>query len=413
MDAMSMVRLENLGKTYPGGIRAVDRLDLDVQDGEFLVLVGPSGSGKSTILRMIAGLEQISDGTIRIGDQVVNHASPRDRDVAMVFQNYAMYPNKSVRGNVAFGLSRRGVAKAEIARRVAWAAELLGFEGLLDRKPYSLSGGQRQRVALARALVRRPKVFLFDEPLSNLDAKLRAETRAELKRLHRRLGVTTIYVTHDQEEAMTLGDRIAVLRAGRLQQCGAPLEVYNSPASRFVAGFIGTPSMNFIEGRLSEDAAGQLWFESPSVRVPIGKSHIRAIASGVGSQIDDIQIAGSQRLPEAASVAGHPPGAVGSRLLSREIGSLAVNEKVVLGIRPENLQLQPASGNGDRAAGTISGTIEVIEPLGSTMDLHVRLADGQRLVCRVPAAPMQCDGGVTLHVDSSKMHLFAAGDSNL
>jgi multiple sugar transport system ATP-binding protein len=369
MDAMSKVRLENLGKTYPGGVRAVDGLDLDVQDGEFLVLVGPSGSGKSTILRMIAGLEPVSDGTIRIGGQVVNHASPRDRDVAMVFQNYAMYPNRTVRGNIAFGLSRRGVAKAEIARRVAWAAELLGFEGLLDRKPYSLSGGQRQRVALARALVRRPKVFLFDEPLSNLDAKLRAETRAELKRLHRRLGVTTIYVTHDQEEAMTLGDRIAVLRAGRLQQCGTPLDVYHAPVNRFVAGFIGTPSMNFIEGRLSEDAAGQLWFESPSLRVQVGRSRRRGISPAEG-------------------------------------------ETVHLGIRPENLQLQPASGNDDCATATISGIIEVMEPLGSTMDLHVRLADGQRLVCRVPAALMQCDGEVMLHVDSSKMHLFAAGDSN-
>ena len=256
---MSNIRLENLGKTYPGGLRAVDGLDLTVSDGEFLVLVGPSGCGKSTTLRMIAGLEQVTDGTIRIGDQVVNHTSPRDRDVAMVFQNYAMYPNKTVRNNIAFGLSRRGVAKAEIARRVAWAAEMLGLQALLDRKPHALSGGQRQRVAVARALVRRPKVFLFDEPLSNLDAKLRADTRAELKRLHRQLAVTTIYVTHDQEEAMTLGDRIAVLRAGRLQQCGAPLDVYHSPANRFVAGFIGTPSMNFIEGRLCEDAAGQVW----------------------------------------------------------------------------------------------------------------------------------------------------------
>ena len=267
------------------------------------MLVGPSGCGKSTILRTIAGLEQPSHGTIRIGEQVVNHTSPRDRDVAMVFQNYAMYPNKTVRNNIAFGLSRRGVAKAEIVRRIAWAAELLGLQGLLDRKPHALSGGQRQRVALARALVRRPKVFLFDEPLSNLDAKLRADTRAELKRLHRQLAVTTIYVTHDQEEAMTLGDRIAVLRAGRLQQCGTPLDVYHAPANRFVAGFIGTPSMNFIEGRLSEDAADQLWFESPSVRVPIDKSQSREIASAIGSQSDNEQIAGSQRLPERASLA--------------------------------------------------------------------------------------------------------------
>ena len=399
MDAMSNVKLENLGKTFPGSVRAVDGLDLTVSDGEFLVLVGPSGSGKSTILRMIAGLEQLTDGTIRIGDRVVNHASPRDRDVAMVFQNYAMYPNKTVRNNIAFGLSRRGVATAEIARRVAWAAELLGLQGLLDRKPHALSGGQRQRVALARALVRRPKVFLFDEPLSNLDAKLRADTRAELKRLHRQLAVTTIYVTHDQEEAMTLGDRIAVLRGGRLQQCGTPLDVYHSPANRFVAGFIGTPSMNFIEGRLCEDTTGQLWFESPSLRVPIDKSQ---------SQIDGVEIAGSQRLPERASLGGCPPGAVGSRLLSHDVDNLRVNKKTVLGIRPDNLRLQAASSDARQLAWSISGTVEVIEPLGGTMDLHVRIADGQRLVCRVPAEPIQCDSQATLHVDSSKTHLFAA-----
>jgi multiple sugar transport system ATP-binding protein len=367
MDAMASVKLENLGKTYSGGVRAVDRLDLTVGDGEFLVLVGPSGSGKSTTLRMIAGLEQVSDGTIRIGDRVVNRTWPRERDVAMVFQNYAMYPNKTVRGNMAFGLSRRRVAKAEIARRVAWAAELLGLEGLLDRKPHALSGGQRQRVALGRALVRRPKVFLFDEPLSNLDAKLRAETRAELKRLHRQLGVTTIYVTHDQEEAMTLGDRIAVLRAGRLQQCGTPLDVYHSPANRFVAGFIGTPSMNFIEGQLCEDAAGQTRFESPSMRVPIDRSHLGGLSPATG-------------------------------------------EKVVLGIRPDNLRLKPSSGDGDEPGWNIFGTVEVIEPLGSTMDLHVRLADGHRLVCRVPAESIQCDSDVALHVGPLQTHLFAVDE---
>ena len=400
MDAMSSIALENLGKTYPGGIRAVDRLDLTVGDGEFLVLVGSSGSGKSTILRMIAGLEQPNDGTIRIGDRVVNHVSPRDRDVAMVFQNYAMYPNKTVRDNIAFGLNRRGAAKAEIVGRVAWAAELLGLQGLLDRKPHALSGGQRQRVALARALVRRPKAFLLDEPLSNLDAKLRADTRAELKRLHRQLAVTTIYVTHDQEEAMTLGDRIAVLRGGRLQQCGTPLDVFHSPANRFVAGFIGTPSMNFIEGRLCKDAAGRFWFESPSLRVPIDESQVRGISSGAA-------------------------------------------EKVVLGIRPDNLRLQPGAASHSDGTGhserseespgadeilrcaqndkkarlsenrwSISGTVEVVEPLGSAMDLHVRIASDQRLVCRVAAAPIQCDSQATLHVDSSKTHLFAADDVN-
>lgn len=358
---MATVRLENLGKTYPGGIRAVDRLDLIVAEGEFLVLVGPSGCGKTTTLRMIAGLEQVTDGTIHIDGRVVNQASPRDRDIAMVFQNSPMYPNRTVRGNMAFGLRRRGVAKPEIQQHIAWAAELLGIEELLDRKPHALSGGQRQRAALARALVRRPKVFLFDEPLSNLDAKLRADMRAELKRLHRRLNVTTVYVTHDQEEAMTLGDRIAVLREGRLQQCGTPLDVYHAPNNRFVAGFIGTPAMNFIEGRLRE-SDGRLWFESPCFRAPINNA------------------AGNQQ-----------PGA---------------DSQVALGIRPENLQLRPSNGQC-----SISGTVEVVEPLGSTMDLCVRLSDGQRLVSRVAAEPIQCDIQTTLYVDPTKTHLFPSHES--
>ena len=404
---MSNIQLENLGKTYPGGVRAVEGLDLTVADGEFLVLVGPSGCGKSTTLRMIAGLEQVSDGTIRIDDRVVNHTSPRDRDVAMVFQNYAMYPNRTVRGNMAFGLNRRGVAKAEIARRVAWATEMLGLQGLLDRKPHALSGGQRQRVALARALVRRPKLFLFDEPLSNLDAKLRADTRAELKRLHRQLGVTTIYVTHDQEEAMTLGDRIAVLRGGRLQQCGTPLDVYHSPANRFVAGFIGTPSMNFIEGRLCEDAAGQFWFESPSLRVPIDKSQLRGIQGAARLlECGDSSPLSVERFesPENISL----PGKSGDESPhSKNTERRMARAKVVLGIRPDNLQPQPPPG---QHACSISGTVEVVEPLGSTMDLHVRIADGQRLVCRLPAVAIPCDSQVTLYVDASATHLFAAAD---
>jgi len=448
---MSNIRLENLGKTYPGDLRAVDGLDLTVGDGEFLVLVGPSGCGKSTTLRMIAGLEQASDGTIRIGDQVVNDMSPRDRDVAMVFQNYAMYPGKTVRNNIAFGLSRRGVAKAEIARRVAWAAEMLGLQGLLDRKPHALSGGQRQRVAVARAIVRRPKVFLFDEPLSNLDAKLRADTRAELKRLHRQLAVTTIYVTHDQEEAMTLGDRIAVLRGGRLQQCGTPLDVYHSPANRFVAGFIGTPSMNFIEGRLCEDAAGQTWLESPSVRVPIDKSQVR----GVKGAVRLLECGDSSPLSLERSEL--PDNAAAPRESGDESPHSKGPEKVVLGIRPDNLRLQPCGAghpersrhserseespsaggsshsdrseesrssdeilryaqNDDKATlpqnhWSISGTVEVVEPLGSMMDLHVRVAGGQRLVCRVPAGPIQCDSQATLYVNPSETHLFAANES--
>jgi multiple sugar transport system ATP-binding protein len=309
---VSDLRLENVGKTYPGGITAVAAMDLHVRDGEFLVLVGPSGCGKSTTLRMIAGLEDPACGTIRIGGVAVNRLPPRLRDVAMVFQSHALFPHMTVRENMAFGLRRRRCPNGEIARRVAWAAELLGLGGLLDRRPHTLSGGQRQRVALGRAVVRRPKIFLFDEPLSNLDARLRTDTRAELKRLHRKLGITTLYVTHDQEEAMTLADRIAVLRGGRIQQCGAPLEVYHAPANRFVAGFIGTPPMNFIDGRLERDAAGQTWFESPCLRIPV--------EAGRGA---------------TTCGAGVPPAGA----------------DVALGVRPDSLQLLPASGvgKGDRS----------------------------------------------------------------
>lgn len=235
---MAEVALENLSKTFPGEVTAVADLDLCVADGEFLVLVGPSGCGKTTTLRLIAGLEDATGGTIRIGGRPVDRLPPRDRDVAMVFQSYALYPHLTVFDNMAFALRRRRTPRKEIADRVAWAADLLGLEGLLGRRPSALSGGQRQRVALGRAIVRRPAVFLLDEPLANLDARLRADTRAELKRLHRKLAATMIYVTHDQEEAMTLGDRIAVMQGGRIQQCGSPLTVYDRPANRFVADFV-------------------------------------------------------------------------------------------------------------------------------------------------------------------------------
>ncbi len=405
---MSDLRLENVGKTYPGGVAAVAAMDLHVRDGEFLVLVGPSGCGKSTTLRMIAGLEDPACGTIRIGGVAVNRLPPRLRDVAMVFQNYALFPHMTVRENMAFGLRRRRCPSGEIARQVAWAAELLGIEGLLDRRPHTLSGGQRQRVALGRAVVRRPKIFLFDEPLLNLDARLRTDTRAELKRLHRKLGITTLYVTHDQEEAMTLADRIAVLRGGRIQQCGAPLEVYHAPANRFVAGFIGTPPMNFIDGRLEQDAAGQTWFESPCLRVPV--------EAGKGDR---------------SNLCAAPCGPC------RQIGPVPFSGLVSLGIRPDSLQLLPASGVGGPEKGTgpicaqhpagragkldlspfpasspwcISATVEVVEPLGGMMDVHVTAAGPVRLVCRVPAGPIQCNQPVSLRVDPAKIHLFAAED---
>src|ERR671934_959292 len=245
---MAEVRFEHLTKEFPGGTLALDDVSLEVSDGEFMILVGPSGCGKTTALRCVAGLEKPTRGRIVIGDRVVNGISPRDRDIAMVFQNYALYPHMTVYKNLAFGLKERSTPKAEIARRVQDISALLGLEELLKRRPAQLSGGQRQRVAMGRALVREPKAFLLDEPLSNLDAKLRVQMRAELKRLHTRLGITTIYVTHDQVEAMTLGDRIAVMSAGRPQQIGQPQEVYDHPANLFVAGVIRRPPPNLVRG---------------------------------------------------------------------------------------------------------------------------------------------------------------------
>ncbi|MDO5646882.1 sn-glycerol-3-phosphate import ATP-binding protein UgpC [Paracoccus sp. (in: a-proteobacteria)] len=246
---MASITLENVGKVYAGGTRAVGDVNIDIADGEFIVLVGPSGCGKSTLLRMVAGLETITDGSVRIGDRVVNDVEPADRDIAMVFQNYALYPHMSVRQNLAYGLKNRRTPRAEIDRRVNEAAEILQIGPFLDRKPRALSGGQRQRVAMGRAIVREPAAFLFDEPLSNLDAKLRVQMRLEIKELQRRLRTTSLYVTHDQLEAMTLADRLVVLNGGRVEQIGTPLEVYRRPASAFVAGFIGSPAMNLIDAR--------------------------------------------------------------------------------------------------------------------------------------------------------------------
>ncbi|MDB6175946.1 sn-glycerol-3-phosphate import ATP-binding protein UgpC [Paracoccus sp. Z330] len=246
---MASITLNNLGKVYPGGTRAVGDVNIDIADGEFIVLVGPSGCGKSTLLRMVAGLENITDGEVRIGERVVNQVEPADRDIAMVFQNYALYPHMSVRQNLAYGLKNRRTPKAEIDRRVNEAAEILQIGQFLDRKPRALSGGQRQRVAMGRAIVREPAAFLFDEPLSNLDAKLRVAMRLEIKELQKRLRTTSLYVTHDQLEAMTLADRLVVLNGGKVEQIGTPLEVYRRPASAFVAGFIGSPAMNLIDAR--------------------------------------------------------------------------------------------------------------------------------------------------------------------
>ncbi|MGZ5294137.1 MAG: ABC transporter ATP-binding protein [Actinomycetota bacterium] len=260
---MGQVVFEHVNKVFPGGTVAIDDLSLEVPDGQFMILVGPSGCGKTTALRCVAGLEKPTSGTIRVGDRVVNDVTPRDRDIAMVFQNYALYPHMTVYKNLAFGLRQRKTDKAEIDRRVSSVSTMLGLDDLLKRRPAQLSGGQRQRVAMGRALVREPSAFLLDEPLSNLDAKLRVQMRAELKRLHTRLGITTVYVTHDQIEAMTLGDRIAVMSNGKLQQLGPPQELYDEPTNLFVAGFIGSPPMNLIRGRADGGhvTAGDLTFE--------------------------------------------------------------------------------------------------------------------------------------------------------
>src|SRR5437588_2925124 len=265
---MAQVVIRNLSKRFDG-VAAVNDVNLTIRDKEFMVLVGPSGCGKTTTLRMVAGLESITGGEVLIGEKVVNDLAPMDRDIAMVFQNYALYPHMSVYDNMAFGLKMRKFARADIAKRVKEAADILGIEDYLQRKPRQLSGGQRQRVALGRAIVRHPQVFLFDEPLSNLDAKLRVQMRVELKKLHDRLGTTAIYVTHDQVEAMTLGDRVVVMKDGLVQQVGQPLELYNQPANRFVAGFIGSPAMNFATVNLASRDGG-VWAENPglAIRLP-------------------------------------------------------------------------------------------------------------------------------------------------
>jgi multiple sugar transport system ATP-binding protein len=294
---MPAIRLEGLTKTYKHGPRAVDDVSLEIRDGEFMVLVGPSGCGKSTLMKMIAGIEDVSDGQIFIGERDVTHLDPRKRDTAMVFQSYALYPHLTVRGNLGFGLKLRSTPKDQIARRVQEVAEILGLEELLDRKPGELSGGQRQRVAMGRAIAREPAAFLMDEPLSNLDAKLRVSMRAQLSRLHERLGVTTVYVTHDQVEAMTLGDRVAVLRGGVLQQCDTPETLFRKPVNLFVAAFIGSPAMNLVDATVQE---GEVRFADWRLPLP-ERSPLRAASTFVlGIRPHDLELAtaaSDQRLP--------------------------------------------------------------------------------------------------------------------
>jgi multiple sugar transport system ATP-binding protein len=307
------VVLDSVGKVYPDGTRAVRDLNLDVDDKEFLVLVGPSGCGKTTALRMVAGLEDISEGEVRIGDRVVNRVPARDRDVAMVFQSYALYPHLTVRDNIGFGLQLRKMPKAEIKRRVNDAARILGLEDNLDRKPRNLSGGQRQRVAMGRAIVREPQAFLMDEPLSNLDAKLRVQMRAEIARIQRDLGVTTIYVTHDQTEAMTLGDRVAVMKKGELQQVAEPQVLYDHPTNLFVAGFIGSPAMNLLQGTLIGGEDGDLELDLGSQKLQIDRAVLNqrpALRDYFGRKV----VAGIR--PEDMEDAALVPGADGTRLQS-------------------------------------------------------------------------------------------------
>ena len=355
---MARVRLEGVRKIYQdGGHIAVHGVDLDVADGEFVVLVGPSGCGKSTTLRMIAGLESITAGRLYIGDRLVNDVPPKDRDIAMVFQNYALYPHMTVRENLAFALQLRKLSSQEIERRVATAAETLGLRDVLDRKPRQLSGGQRQRVAVGRAIVREPAVFLFDEPLSNLDAKLRVQTRREIAKLHRDLRATMIYVTHDQVEAMTLGDRIVVMNAGRVQQVDTPLALYDLPANRFVAGFIGSPAMNFIPGAIDAQDSGRTFIATDgSLRVAL-----------VGND-------------------------------------LAAGRAVVMGVRPEDMAVVP-NGEADRA-GVIAARIDLVEPLGNETFVHTTV--GSHSVTARSTARELPDLGATvgLTFDREKLHWF-------
>ncbi|HEY2260323.1 MAG TPA: sn-glycerol-3-phosphate ABC transporter ATP-binding protein UgpC [Solirubrobacteraceae bacterium] len=320
---MAEIEISDVSKRYRDGTVAVHDFELSVADGEFMILVGPSGCGKTTLLRMIAGLEDITTGTIRIGDRVVNDLTPRDRDIAMVFQNYALYPHMTVAKNMGFALKRSGVPAAEIRERVQHAADLLGITDQLERKPSNLSGGQRQRVAMGRAIVRDPRAFLMDEPLSNLDAKLRIQMRAEIVRIQRRLSTTTVYVTHDQTEAMTLGDRLAVMRDGVLQQVGTPSELYERPRNLFVAGFIGAPAMNFLGGEVIE---GSLRF--PLATVPISE----VVKSG----------------------AAKPSG------------------RVIVGIRPEDFEDAAVAGNRGRGI-TVQAMIDVLESTGSDIYAHLSL----------------------------------------
>ncbi|QKV19224.1 ABC transporter ATP-binding protein [Oricola thermophila] len=343
---MAQVKIDNVSKEYQSGLRAVSEVSLDIRAGEFIVLVGPSGCGKSTLLRMVAGLETVTEGEIGIGDRVMNDVDPADRDIAMVFQNYALYPHMSVRNNMAYGLKNRGMSKADIETRVAEAAAILRLEEYLDRKPKQLSGGQRQRVAMGRAIVREPAAFLFDEPLSNLDAKLRVDMRGEIKQLQKRLGTTSIYVTHDQLEAMTMADRIVVLNGGRVEQIGSPLDVYRNPQSAFVASFIGSPAMNLVPAR--------------------GEN---------GNLV------------------------IGDQTVAMSNGHAVADGPVTFGVRAEDVSL---AGTGEKA--DLELVIDYVEELGAGRLVHGRVG-GERLAVSLPSGEPLSDR-VGLKLDRERVHLF-------
>lgn len=358
---MANVRMNNICKVYPGGISAVQDFNLEIEDREFVVLVGPSGCGKSTTLRMVAGLEEISSGEIFIGKDLVNDVAAKNRDIAMVFQNYALYPHMTVYNNLAFGLKLRRYPKKEIDRRVREAAEILGINTLLNRKPKALSGGQRQRVAVGRAIVRKPKVFLFDEPLSNLDAKLRVQMRTEIKKLHTRLRSTMIYVTHDQTEALTMGDRIVVMKDGWLQQVASPIELYEKPRNRFVASFIGSPPMNFLNGKIKKQGS-YYYFQDTTFRLKVAESHYNRLEPYNG-------------------------------------------KSVMFGIRPEDIhdKLFTQDASDDYI---VKATVEVVEPMGSEIFLYLT-AGANSFIARVtPQDTAKVNQDLEFVFDMTKAHFF-------
>jgi multiple sugar transport system ATP-binding protein len=359
---MAEVILRNINKIYEGGTLAVKDVNIEIKDKEFAVLVGPSGCGKSTTLRMIAGLEDITSGELFIDGKKVNDVSPKDRDIAMVFQNYALYPHMTVYENMAFGLKLRKFSKEEIKQRVNDAAKILELENYLDRKPKALSGGQRQRVAVGRAIVRKPKVFLFDEPLSNLDAKLRVQMRTEISKLHRKLEATMIYVTHDQTEAMTMGERIVVMKDGLIQQINSPLSLYNFPANKFVAGFIGSPAMNFINGKIVSSEGIKFISKDNSLTITIGEKYKDSLKN-------------------------------------------YINKIIWLGIRPEDIQDINNSGTLEDYS-EFEAKLEVVEPMGNEVFLYFNI-DNEQFIARVNAREVPPDGSIKkFGLNNKKLHFF-------